>query len=318
MSAHGNALVTGLEQGVLALLGSKSTRALLRHVPTPSDLVLTCCALVALLRAVPPGAAVAGRVSLLVAQVLSTIALNTVLQWVSAGTDPPLACLGLVAVFFCGQALDPYGQMSTAAQYLLVANLSTALQGFRNGEGLATAWVLAFTPGREGLPADAAELARLVTVESLSVWLRGWFPPSLLLPSTAVLLYLCAPFTDEFPALQRSYRFAVFAFSADTQFALTPAWLLATALWALWQAEPDPVSRRLASIAGGNIGVLAILETLRFAMDADPAPTLLALLVGVQILEEVGSETQGLIDHKKIAAGRANQRGAPTLQVPAG
>ena len=283
MSAHGNALVVGLEQGVLALLGSKSTRALLRHVPHPSDLVLACCALAALLHAVPPRAAVAGRVSTALGQVLSTIALNTVLGWVSAGTDAPVACLGLVAVFFCGQALDPDGRMAIAAQYLLVARLSDTLRGFHRGEALAAAWVLAFA--RSGLPADAAELARLVTAESLSAWLRGWFPPSLLLPSTAALLYLCAPFTDEFPALQRVYRFAVFALSADTQFALTPPWLLAFALWAVWQAEPDPVSRRLAAIAGTNIAVLALLDALRFAMDADPAPTLLALLVGVRILE---------------------------------
>ena len=54
MSAHGNALILALQQGVLALLGSKSTRALLRHLPDPSDLVLACLALAAVLRAVPP------------------------------------------------------------------------------------------------------------------------------------------------------------------------------------------------------------------------------------------------------------------------
>lgn len=285
MSAHGNALVTGLEQGVLALLASRSTRALLRLAPHPSDLVLACCALTALLRAVPPRAAVAGRVSTVLAQVLSTIALNTVLGWAGDNADPYVACLSLLAVFFCGQALDPDGRMTVTAQYLLVASLSSALRGFHHGEALPVAWALAFA---SGAPPDVAELARLVTAESLSAWLRGWFPPSLLLPSTAALLYLCAPFADEFPALQRVYRFAVFAFTADAQFALTPAWLLAAALWALWQAEPDPVSRRLAAIAGAHIGVLALLDGLRFAMDADPAPTLLALLVGVQILEEVG------------------------------
>ncbi len=282
---HYNALAVGLEQGVLALLGSKSTKALLRHAPSPPDLVLACCSLAVLLRAVPPRAAVAGRVSGVMAQVLSTIALNTVLQWVSAGTDAPLACAGLVAVFFLAQALDPYGQMALTAQYLLVASLSAALRGLHRGEALAAAWVLAFAPSRGYVPSDAAQLAQLVTVESLSAWLRGWFPPSLLLPSTAALLYLCAPFADEFPALQRVYRFAVFAFTADTQLALTPTWLLGAALWALWRTEPDPVSRRLASIAGCNAGVLAALDALRFAMDADPAPTLLALLVAVQILE---------------------------------
>lgn len=286
MSAHHtNALAVGLEQGVLALLGSKSTQALLRHAPSPPDLVLACCSVAALLRAVPPRAAVAGRISDVMAQVLSTVALNTVLQWVAAGTDAPLACAGLLGVFFLGQALDPDGQMALTAQYLLVSSLSAALQGFHRGEALAVAWVLAFAPDGGWIPPDAAQLAQLVTVESLSAWLRGWFPASLLLPSTAALLYLCAPFTDEFPALQRVYRFAVFAFTADTQLALVPPWLLGAALWALWQAEPDPVSRRLASIAGCNAAVLAALDAMRFAMDADPAPTLLALLVAVQILE---------------------------------
>jgi hypothetical protein len=282
MSAHGNALILALQQGVLALLGSKSTRILLRHVPEPTDLVLACCAVAAIMRASP------GRVSGVLTQVMSTIALNTVLEWAGAGPDTALACLSLVAVYFIGQALDPDGRMTTTAQYLLVASLSSTLRGFHRGEALVAAWVLAFT--HNGLPSDAVELAQLVTMESLSAWLRDWLPQSLLLPSTAVLLYLCAPFTEEFPALQRVYRFAVFAFSADTQL-LAPAWLLAAALWALWQAEPDPVSRRLAAVAGINIGVLALLDALRFAMDADPAPTLLALLVSVQILEE-GAQTK--------------------------
>jgi hypothetical protein len=277
MSAHGNALILALQQGVLALLGSKSTRILLRHVPEPTDLVLACCAIAAIMRASP------GRVSGVLTQVMSTIALNTVLEWAGAGPDTALACLSLVAVYFIGQALDPDGRMTTTAQYLLVASLSSTLRGFHRGEALVAAWVLAFT--HNGLPSDAVELAQLVTMESLSAWLRDWLPQSLLLPSTAVLLYLCAPFTEEFPALQRVYRFAVFAFSSDAQFAVTPPWLLAIALWALWQAEPDPVSRRLAAIAGVNVAVLALLDVLRFAMDADPAPTLLALLVSVQILE---------------------------------
>lgn len=288
MSGHGNALAAGLEQGVLVLLGSKSTAALLRHAQHPSDLVLACCSLAALLHAVPPRAAVAGRVSGVMARVLSTIALNTVLQWVSADTDAPLACAGLLAVFFWGQALDPDGQMTMTAQYLLVASLSSALRGFHRGEALAIAWILAFAPRSSQLPPDAGQLAQLVTAESLSAWLREWFPPSLLLPSTAALLYLCAPFAEEFPALQRVYRFAVFAFTADPHLALTPTWLLGAGLWALWQAEPEPVSRRLAAIAGCNAAVLATLDALRFAMDADPAPTLLALLVAVQILEGAG------------------------------
>jgi hypothetical protein len=64
------------------------------------------------------------------------------------------------------------------------------------------------------------------------------------------------------------------------------AWLVRT------DAAPNATHRRwLAAVAGINIGVLALLDAMRFAMDADPAPTLLALLVSVQILEE-GAQTK--------------------------
>jgi hypothetical protein len=280
MAGH-NAMVTGLEQGVLALLGSKSTSALTRLIPH-SELVLACSGLIAVLRGVPRDMAVAGRVSHLMSQVLFTVALNTLLQWVSDGVRGDLACINLLAVYFWGKAVHQAGDIAVTAQYLLVSNLSRTLQGFQHGEALSAAWALAFV---RGLPSDANELAQLVTVESFSAWLRDWFPQSLLLPSTALLLYLCAPFVEEFPALGRLYRFAVFAFTADSSFASVPAWLTATGLWALWRAETDPVSRRLAAVAGCNLAVVAILDALQFAMDNDPAPTLIALLVAIRILE---------------------------------
>jgi hypothetical protein len=72
MAGHDNtnAIAAGMEQGILALLGSKSTAALTLLVP-PSELVLICCSLIATLHAIPRGAAVAGRVSGIMAQVLS-------------------------------------------------------------------------------------------------------------------------------------------------------------------------------------------------------------------------------------------------------
>ena len=66
-------------------------------------------------------------------------------------------------------------------------------------------------------------------------------------------------------------------------FAKAPTWLVAAGLWALWLAEPDPVSKRLAAIAGRSVAVLAVLDAMRFAMDNDPAPLLIALLVAIQI-----------------------------------
>lgn len=281
MAGH-NAMVMGLEQGVLALLGSKSTTALTLLVP-PSDLVLTCCGLITALHGVPRGTAVAGRISRIMSQVLSTIALNTLLLGVSdeaGGSD--LACINLLAVYFWGRGIHQAGGIAITAQYLLVSNLSRTLRGFQRGEALAAAWALAFVPA---FPEDAQELARLVTVESFSAWLRDWFPRSLLLPSTALLLYLCAPFVEEFPTLGRLYRFAVFAFSADSSFVSVPAWLTTIGLWGLWRAETDPVTKRLAATAGCNLAVVATLDAMQFAMDNDPAPTLLALLVTIRILE---------------------------------
>ena len=284
MSTHkNNAMALGLEQGVMALLGSKSSDSLQRLL-RPSELVLACCALVAVLRGVPEATPVLGRVSRLMVQALSTIGLNSLLFAISDGLDPPLACLNLLAIFLLGQALDPNGSSTLTAQFLLVSNLSRSLQESARGEVLCIVWTLAFVPSG-AVPADIAELAQLVTVDSLSAWLRAWLPHSLLLASTVVLLYLFAPFIDEFPALGRLYRFAVFALSNDAALAATPLWLLAAGLWALWQIEPDPISKRLAAVAGCNVAVLAVLDIMRFAMDNDPAPTLIALLVAIRILE---------------------------------
>jgi hypothetical protein len=282
MTSHNhNALAMGLEQGALALLGSKSTAALTRLAP-PSELVLTCCGLMAALHGVPARAPVLGRVSRIMAQALYTITLNTLLQWASDGAQGDVACVSLLAIYFWGGILHQASDVALTAQYLLVASLSKTLRGFQHGEALSAAWALAFVPG---LPADAHELARLVTVESFSAWLRDWFPQTLLLPSTALLLYLCAPFVEEFPVLGRMYRFTVFAFTADTNFAAVPAWLTAAGLWALWRAETDPTSKRLAAVAGCNLAIVAVFDALQFAMDNDPAPTLIALLVGIRILE---------------------------------
>ena len=272
-----NAMITGLEQGMLALLGSKSASAL-RRLIDPPDLALACLALVAILRAAPPRAAVLGRVSTLMAQVLLTTALDAVLRGVSATQDEGLTCVSLLAIFYWGSALDPNGELSTTAQYLLVASLSDRLR--QSQAVMLFAWASAFT---SAIPTDVSGLAQLVTVETLNRWLRDWMPASLLIPSAAVLLYMCAPFAGEFPALNRLYRFAVFALANDSVFAKAPTWLVAAGLWALWLAEPDPVSKRLAAIAGRSVAVLAVLDAMRFAMDNDPAPLLIALLVAIQI-----------------------------------
>ena len=280
-------IVTGLEQGVVTLLGSKSTRTLLQFTP-PDELVLLCVGLMVASRAVPSGTPLVGRVSATMTQIFYTIALNTILGAVVVPGDPGVSCVNLLGVFFLGASVGQEGA-SVTAQYLLVANLSAALQGF-NGEALALAWALAFVPHTMGWgDSSLAQLAQLVTVETLSTWSMRIIPRAFLLPSTVLLLYLLAPFTEEFPALKRMYRFAVFAVSNDMQrLHGAPPWMLAAALWALWNVEPDPVSRRFAAIAGGNVGVLVLLDAMQFAMDNDPAPTLVALLIAIQIFERGG------------------------------
>jgi hypothetical protein len=228
---------------------------------------------------------VAGRVSHLVSRVLATIALNTVLQAVAIAPDAGAACVNLLSVHFLAGTLDPDGTMATTAQFLLVDALSDALKA---SEALPIAWGLSFLGSGE-----VSTLAQLVSVQTFSTWLQDWMPPSLLLPGCAVLLYLCAPFTQEFPTLSRLYRFAVFALTNDVALARAPSWLITAGLWALWQAEPDPVSKRLASVAGCNLAVLTILDATQFAMANDPAPTLIGLLIVIRILEEGLEKSEG-------------------------
>jgi hypothetical protein len=39
-------------------------------------------------------------------------------------------------------------------------------------------------------------------------------------------------------------------------------------------------------MAGSNLAVLVLLESIQFALDNDPAPVLIIMLVGIRILEE--------------------------------
>jgi hypothetical protein len=278
-------LVVGLEQGVVALLGSKSTRALVQLTPH-EDLVLLSCAIFAILRPIPAWLPVIGRVSDIMGTVFYTIALNTLFDSVVMPGDTGLTCVNLLGIFFFGSALDPDNTIAVTSQYLLVSTLSSALQGF-NGGGLALAWTLVFIPrvmswkGWE----QVTGLAQLVAVDSITSWLRGGIPHETLLPSTLVMLYLCAPFIAEFPALGRLYRFAVFAVSNDSQLHGLPSWMLAVGMWIMWELEPDPVSKSLSAIAGANMGVLVLLDAMQFAMDNDPALILISLLLIVRVLE---------------------------------
>lgn len=215
-------------------------------------------------------------------QVLATIALNTGLTAAVVPGDSPLTCVNLLGVFFLGMAVRQEDAGLTA-QYLLVANLSNELR--TSPDALGIAWALVTVPAALGVGADVVQLAQLVTVETYMGFLRSVLPKGGLLASTLLLLYLTAPFVEQFPTLARMNRFAVFAVSNDPQLHGVSPWTVAACLWGLWQADPEPTGRAFAAAAGANVAVLAVLDALRYAMDNDPAPVLVALLVGIRILE---------------------------------
>ena len=276
-------LAIGLEQGALALLGSKSSRALLTLV-SHDELILLCCALLAVTSAIPREVALVGRMSTLMGHVFTTIALNTALAGVVVDSDPALTCANLLSVYFLGMAVHQE-DAGLAAQYLLVSNLSQALrQGVQ--ESLGVAWALVTVPVTlVGIGEDLQQLARLVTVETFTGFLRTHLPSGGLLATTLLLLYLTAPFVEQFPVLVRVNRFAVFAVSNDMQLQGVSTWLIAACLWGLWQADPEPTGKAFAASAGGSVAVLAVLDAIRYAMDNDPAPVLVSLLVAIQILQ---------------------------------
>lgn len=276
-------MATGLEQGVVALLGSKSSRALL-ELTTHEELILMSLALMVVTSAVPGHVKLVGKLSSVMGQVFATIALNSALAGVVVERDPCLTSANLLGVYLLGMALRQES-VSIPAQYVLVSNLSLTLQSFK-GDALAVAWAFALVPITLGVSQDLASLAQLVTVETFTAWLKALLPKGALLPSTLVLLYLTAPFAERFPLLSRMYRFAVFAVSNDSQLHSVPNWIVATVLWSLWNLDVDAVGKTFAAMAGANVAVLVILDAIQFAMDNDPAPVLITLLVSIRILEQ--------------------------------
>ena len=281
-------MATGVEQGIVALLGSKSSRVLMTLV-SHEELILLCCALLAIASAIPRNVILMGRVSSVLAQVFGTIALNTTLSAVVNPRDPALTCINLLGVFFFGSALQQENS-SVTAQYLLVANLSSTLRTFKENT-LPLAWALALVPSSLHISQDIVDISRLVTVETFTGWFRDILPKGTLLTSTLVLLYLTIPFSAQFPLLSRMYRFAVFAVSNDPQLHSTPVWILSVWLWAVWFLDSDntpntSTTKTFAAMAGSNLGVLVILDSIQFALNNDPVPVLITLLVAIQILEE--------------------------------
>lgn len=286
MHAH---VATGVEQGVVALLGSKSTAELLT-LASHEDLVLMSAALAAAASTVPTHVPLVGRVTSLLQQVFTTIALNTALEAVAVPRDPCITCVNLLGTFFFfGAALRQEGA-SLTAQYVLVAHLTSALEAFRQKEEtLAAAWALAVVPPLLGIGAELVGLAQLVTVETYMDWVRSTLPQNTLLASSILLLYLTAPFIERFPILRRMYRFAVFAVANDRQAHAIPPWIVAAGMWGLWLTDElcggGAVGRAFLAAAGANVAVLVILDAARPALDNDPALALLSILLFIRILD---------------------------------
>lgn len=281
-------VATGVEQGVVALLGSKSTTELLAVV-SHEDLILMSTALAIVTASVPRATPLAGRISSLMRQVFSTVALNAALAAVTVPRDPGGTCVNLLGVFFFFGAVLQQEGPSLTAQYVLVAHLKDTLRASRDtGETLAVAWALAVVPAVIGVASELVDLAQLVTVETFTAWVREALPSNTLLASSLLLLYLTAPFVARFPILGRMHRFAVFAVTNDRQAHAIPPWAVATGLWALWMADTraEPTATRaFLAAAGANVAVLVILDAARLALDNDPALTLVPFLIAIRILD---------------------------------
>ena len=285
-------VATGVEQGVVALLGTKSSEELLRLIPH-EDVLLMSAALTTVLSSwssLDPLSSI-GVVSSLLYQVMSTVTLNTLLGYVTVPDDSITTCFNLLCVFFAGYALRQ-GEPSMAAQYVMVANITAAIQAFQD-EALAIAWTLSVVPAALGVTTGSLHsLTQLVTVETFMGWIRAALPQDTLLPAALLLLYLTAPFVAQYPLLRRMYRFAVFAVTNDQVAHAVPPWLVAVFFWCAWfmDKRPSSAGKTFAANAAANVGVVAILDTARVVLDNDPVPSLLSILIAFQILDH-GSST---------------------------
>lgn len=280
-------MMTGVEQGVVALLGTKSSEELLVLVPQ-GDLLLITTALAVLTssKSVPGGTPLVGRVSSLVHQIFQTITLNTLLSVVSVQHDPITTCFNLLAVFFFGSAIQQ-DEIGLASQYVLVARLVDVIQVFRD-EALAIAWAISAIPNTLGVTGGLLSLAQLTTVDTFLGRLKGVLPTETLLPAALLLLYLTAPFVAEYPLLRRMYRFAVFAVTNDQQVHVLPLWVIVVGCWIAWLVDTrhTSVGKTFAANTAANVGVVAVLDSARFVLDNDPALALISILVAFQILEQ--------------------------------
>jgi hypothetical protein len=275
---------SGFQQGVMALLGSKTSQALLALI-SPEEMLLFSFAALALAKGVPR-LAVLRRVSAVMLQVFSTIALSAAL---SAVVMPEVGStlVNIASVYALAMGLEHEAGADTA-KYLLVSKLAGAVQGFQYA-GIPVAWTLACAASLARAEEGMAEIARLVTVQCFTQWLSASMPQSMLFATVLLLMYLASPFVEVFPPMAQLYQFAVFAVTNDMHLQSVPLWALGAVLWVVWTLEPDAITKQFAAIAGANVLVLLVLQCIGFAVDSDPAPVLLGIIVTIGILENPAS-----------------------------
>jgi len=269
----------GLETGMWAALGRATTGSLLRAVP-PQDLTLYCWAALTLARGLPDVLLVR-RVSRIFVRAFFSIAVRSSLQSAVLPGDTGLTLVHLLSLYLLASTVHQ-DAMKGSAQYHLVSALAECLRRLGAAALPAAALAASLPPG---LHPSFPELSRLVMVDVFMGALLGALPPTEVFLAVVLLLYLTSPFAALFPSLLNLYAYAVYAATADAQLRSLPLWELGYALALVWRLSPDPVSARVAAVAGGSVLVQMLLAWLQPAMQNDPFLVLLAVLMSIDILE---------------------------------
>ncbi len=263
-----------------AALGKSSTALLLRMVPA-SDLPLYCWAALLLARGLPD-AFLVRRVSRICERAFYSIAVGATLEGVAVPGDTGLTLLNLLSLFLLASTMH-HASFEGPVQYLLVHSAAKSLKALGSA-ALPVATLAAALP--PGLHPSFQQLCRMVMVSVYTDALLAALPPTQVFLAVVMLLYLTYPFVALCPPLLNLYAYAVYAATTDAQTRGFPLWELACALALLWRFAPDPVSGRVAAVAGGSILVQLLLAWLQPALQNDPALVLLAALVAIDIMAE--------------------------------
>jgi hypothetical protein len=282
----------GLETGMWAALGRATSGSLLRAVP-PHDLTLFCWTALVLAKGLPDVFLVR-RVSRIFVRAFYSIAVRASLQSAVMPGDTGLTLANLLSLYLLASTVHQ-DSFEGSAQYHLVSCVAQCLRTL-GGAALPAATLAASLPPA-ALHPSFHELSRLVMVDVFMGALMAALPPTQVFLAVVLLLYLTFPFAALCPPLLNLYAYAVYAATTDAQLRSLPLWELAYALALVWRFSPDPVSARVASVAGGSVLVQLLLSWLQPAMQNDPFLVLLAVLMAIDIL--------GAVETSSARTGRA-------------